>query len=773
MSAATEKSFMLRPLIWLMLPAIMLLAFAARTLVPYEPVINSPQQVQLLGTDSFFHLRQIRQIIDNFPHVPRQDNLSHYPTGYEDDASGLFGLSIAAATITLYGDTPTTDQIATVAAWFSPLFGMLIYVAVYWVAWLLFGHGGALFAAVSLLLYPGTMLDKSLLGFVDHHALETLLVVCALGGSISLWRSEAKPIWHPALLPALPVALLMMTWKGAIGAVGVLSLSWLGYWLLQMCKGTEPKVLIDPMVRFMLGLWCWLLPIELLQPTLSPLGYSLLGPLVIVTFLALVAYKFLHEITKLLQLAMNKAIPLAIIALITAAIVALGIFLLWNSGPVDSLLVAKDENLMEQQTVTLTRYFSSLGALGGLFLIAAVVGIWQSIKGKTEIILPVIFALLWVALWLLLADFGYNIPALMAIVCGVLAHRYTWLATPVVLAAPLYWLDKPWATLEKVQAAMVYHPHWQTAMTWLRTNTPSYDEEPRYGVMASWDFGNMIGAYGERVAVWSRYPSKQVPQWSMATSETQAMEALCPECQDDEQVRYVIADVWTCGPFYVAKQQKKGTIVELTKVGQVDLNGQTLPQLGYKPPRSQTFMSKLYANDGQGLKHHRLVYETPGQHYSTLLMRIIDLPNQQFDLQAMALPVNNPEDSKTYNEWSRHAVVNTPQGLLYDGKLAASIKIYEVVKGAVIMGKAAPDSVVEVSLTLKSKTTGRSFVYRQSTTADDSHYYKFVLPYPTTADPKHSDFIATGPYKMLIEGIDANEVTLTPEQVRQGQLIYY
>ena len=141
----------------LVVPALVILAVClvvaayVRVHNAHSLVFVSDDRVELLGVDSYFHLRHAERLVDTMPHVERRDMGTHFPRGMVDNATGLFGLSIAAAAkLTSPDDEMTTVHVARVAAWAPVIFGVLSYVLVFIVGWLV---RGPIAAATATLLY--------------------------------------------------------------------------------------------------------------------------------------------------------------------------------------------------------------------------------------------------------------------------------------------------------------------------------------------------------------------------------------------------------------------------------------------------------------------------------------------------------------------------------------------------------------------------------------------------------------------------------------------
>ncbi len=151
-----------------------------------------------------------------------------------------------------------------------------------------------------------------------------------------------------------------------------------------------------------------------------------------------------------------------------------------------------------------------------------------------------------------------------------------------------------------------------------------------------------------------------------------------------------------------------------------------------------TMESKLHILDANGLKHYRLIHEST--------------PNQY---------VRGGADELGYKQV--YNVLINPNNLIpleYTG----FVKIFEVVKGAQIVGKTTPNTEVEIRLNILTNIN-RNILYTQKTNTDVEGNYVLVVPYSTTGTiPGETQFDtkAVGTYQLYtndnITNINVNEL---------------
>src|SRR5690606_24742265 len=121
------------------------------------------------------------------------------------------------------GRDASTGEVERVAAWLPPIFGTLTVVVLWLLARRLFDRRAALVAAALLTVLPGHFLDRTMLGFVDHHALEALLAVCVL---FAIVRALETASIAAATLTGLALGAYLLTWGSGVFLVAII-----GAWL--------------------------------------------------------------------------------------------------------------------------------------------------------------------------------------------------------------------------------------------------------------------------------------------------------------------------------------------------------------------------------------------------------------------------------------------------------------------------------------------------------------------------------------------------------------
>jgi oligosaccharyl transferase (archaeosortase A-associated) len=224
----------------LWLAAILALALGLRIYGPWAEVFQ-PTHVNLLDNDAWYHLRAIENAATQFPHRLTIDPYAS-PNGQYIAVAPLFDLLVASVAWVnglVAGGTPAPPRIATIAAFAAPLLGTIAIIFVFAVARVRAGPLAGLLAATLAAILPGHFLDRTLLGFIDHHALEALLSMAML---FVLVRSVDSGVsWYrPGLALGLLLGAYLLTWTSAAFLVTIIA-AWLGlHGAVCIWRGEDP-----------------------------------------------------------------------------------------------------------------------------------------------------------------------------------------------------------------------------------------------------------------------------------------------------------------------------------------------------------------------------------------------------------------------------------------------------------------------------------------------------------------------------------------------------
>jgi dolichyl-diphosphooligosaccharide--protein glycosyltransferase len=216
-------------------PALAILAVAAvlRIWGPWNEVFGGPR-VNFLETDAWYHLRLIENQLRNFPHAIHFDPFVS-PSGRAVAVAPLFDTLISAVVFFTRGSRAPAAYIEGVAALAPAFIGVLAVASVIGLTTRLGDRRGGLAAGAVAALSPGHFLERTLAGYVDHHALEVLLALATL---IAVIRCLPRPDRRPkeirlggrvalpagALVAGLLLGLYLLTWGSGAYLVAILAL---------------------------------------------------------------------------------------------------------------------------------------------------------------------------------------------------------------------------------------------------------------------------------------------------------------------------------------------------------------------------------------------------------------------------------------------------------------------------------------------------------------------------------------------------------------------
>ena len=494
----------------------------------WSTVFSGPAGVRLFDTDSYYHLRHAAYAARHFPHLQPWDP-GIYPAGQPKRYAGLFDVVIGGAALIAGAGHPDDRLLTKVAAWTPPVLGVLGLLALFWMGRRARSVAAALTALVLVTLYPGSFVQRSLLGAVDHHVAEVLL---ALLTGLGLVASAARAVptenvdpegerlrdgraalrrWAPDFTAPLPLVLFLFTWFGAPIYLVLVMVTYSGAGALLSARDGAAPAFARAAFRYGAGLLVLLLAAWLLAP-----GLVMDEPYFRKTLLA--AALFTVGVPGFLfacQAIVARVAPAgpdrstgrgrAALFVTAAAVAALLIGFAWAGSRIPAgrqllgeLLGVKTNLVKEQAGVGLGR-FAFLGGAPALLAFAALplgaVAVWRR-RGRNDPkeagaelgrLMLALFGTMIVLLWLRTHDYGYVAPPFLAwLAADVLAHAMSWLRGPRarlaagVVAAGMVVVPvwpggatapaKPDADV--IRELMVLRPGWEEALAWMRTSTP-------------------------------------------------------------------------------------------------------------------------------------------------------------------------------------------------------------------------------------------------------------------------------------------------------------
>jgi len=211
---------------WSVPAGLFLLAFAVRAM-SWATVLG-PHRVHFRGADAYYHMRRILYLLANFPSGFEFDRYINFPHGAKPIWPIFFDAIIALLVRPFYR---ADDSLAVerVVVWVPVLLGAGTVLALYFLARRYFGFHVAWIAGLFLCILPGHFW-YSQIGFLDHHAavslVSTLLLAAAMGflARFTTSPSGGGAVLLAAIVTGVMLACSLLLWPGSLLHVGLVEL---------------------------------------------------------------------------------------------------------------------------------------------------------------------------------------------------------------------------------------------------------------------------------------------------------------------------------------------------------------------------------------------------------------------------------------------------------------------------------------------------------------------------------------------------------------------
>jgi len=650
--------------------------------VRFFPFVNSVLKIPapILTPDPHYHARRVLVTINHFPGLPVFDNYISYPSGGYCIWPPLFDFISAVLSYVLFLGHPAMKQVEWSCAIYPIIYGILIILLVYLICKKLFNEKFAFLSALITAVLPGTVY-WSRLGYNDHHIAESLAILLILYFLVSKGTKK----FFDWIILGLIFGTGLLLWQGSILFVGI------AFFLLLFTKE------FDSAISFFIG-FLIILPfsVDTHFPD-SPFSYRGLSLL----HLSLFSFAFLVMLIGFLTRRKSYLVFLPVLAL-----VVLGYFVLQEKSFLGGVffLIKKDPWLaaiMEFQPLMIQHGFIETVSTNHLY-------------GRAYYVWPLMMFIV------LLENRNkqfliYTVFSVFAGIMAFLGRRYTVWFVPLYSIILVYTLFRGYGLLEKIIKSsviayifvagillVIFQPaFWKgfqagagsvtgeelAAYYWLRDSTPqtSYFFEPwrrpEYGVMCFWGDGHQILYYAKRPVAASNFGNdapnfSRINQFFIAESESLANQIL-----DVSNCRYIYLKGW----------------IFLIRWAAAYLNIDPEEYLKFYPTK-----------DASGLISTIMTPNDRG--YSTVTSRL-----QYFNGSGAYF------NGRYYPPYRHYRLRFVSRG--------GTIKIYEYVKGAMIIGKIKPN--IPVKITKDVNVSNYSFEYSDSLNADMRGVFSTVVPYPS------------------------------------------
>ncbi|HWI20920.1 MAG TPA: STT3 domain-containing protein [Vicinamibacterales bacterium] len=531
------------------LAVILAVAAGLRLWAPWDDVLGG-SRVNFLETDAWYHVRLAESQVRNFPHRVTVDPYAS-PDGQYVAVAPLLDTVIATVAFVTAGRDASTEYIERVAAIVPALIGVLAVAAVWALATIAFDRRAGLIAGLLAAVLPGHFLDRTLVGFVDHHALEVLLSFATL----------ACIAYGSAIGAGILLGLYLLAWASGSYFVSILAL-----WIV-MTALAAPKHRAEA-ARFatQAGVIALAVVIAFQDPGLFRYG-SQIAALAGLILISVTVYFFSDHLAKILGIAVAaSAVVVGVTWLVMPDLVTqvMSDVSRFRPDPTRMAVLEARPLFMYQGNWTWMQpwIFFRIGFYAGLVAVAALAFVtWRT--RRVDHILILCFTIANYLATIGQNRFGYYLVPSTAVVIAWLAVRVLdWGGVPhagnpapkirqrlpfqrelavIVVAGVVIAPNLMPAALTTTRAGGMPQ-YWFDAMEWLKTKTPEPFASPgyylgpygktnpqaSYTIMNWWDQGYWIVQTAHRVPV-SNPTQNNAPEaasFLTATDESAALEIL-------------------------------------------------------------------------------------------------------------------------------------------------------------------------------------------------------------------------------------------------------
>ena len=596
-----------------------LVSLKFRIMNPWNSVFT--WTVRLGGNDPWYYYRLIESTIHNFPYRIWFDPFTHYPYGSYTHF-GPFLVYLGAISGMLTGST-SGESLRAVLAFIPAIGGVLVMLPVYILAREVFGKRVAVIAVIFTAIVPGQFLQRSILGFNDHHVWEVFWMtatMAAISYSYNRWSDDWLDRRNLILAAVTGViyGLYIDTWAPAFAfGMVIVGAAYLGL-ILRRKMDISPSFLPLLGLTFLFSALVYL-PFAFANPHFGTTRYS---PFQLVMLLVYSAFMFfLWQYDRIVSKKVSRSelalLAPAVLGLVVLPLIAPEFFghlsrVLGVIHPKGGALTVAEIYpffFTHSGEFTLSNAFIHFGTLFFFAIPGIIYSAYRIFKsGRFIEFNLLIWALaLFVALWGQ-NRFAYYFAVVTVVYAAFVVHvileklhfykaiegaygnktkysTFRVVIAVVLLIAAVY----PTYSLADMESVSPGGPQkqWYDALTWMRENTPDGDKydsfyyslyptpqsnkEPynypfdTYGVISWWDYGHWIEAIAHRMPIANPFQHgignkyNNVPGASSFFTATN--ESYAEWVANELNVRYVVSDIeMETGKFYAMAVWAEGDL---------------------------------------------------------------------------------------------------------------------------------------------------------------------------------------------------------------------
>jgi len=210
------SKFLTRYWILLSLVACFATSLLLRILPPYHQIFTD-LGIKFALSDAYYHMRLIDNLVYNFPHFSYYDPYFVFPGTTVIGGAHFFDWLVASIVWLMGLGSPTQATIDLAGIYLPPILAALLVIPVYFIGRLVFNKWVGVIGALLVAILPGEFLGRSILGATDHHVAEVLFSTTAIMFFVlALKSSSTKWTRVFAILAGVFLGVYLLTWLGGL-----------------------------------------------------------------------------------------------------------------------------------------------------------------------------------------------------------------------------------------------------------------------------------------------------------------------------------------------------------------------------------------------------------------------------------------------------------------------------------------------------------------------------------------------------------------------------
>jgi len=540
---------------WLFLALIITGAIILRVIPQWNNVFVDGQ-VWFRGVDAWWHMRLADNMAYNFPYPQYWDWYALYPTGVKVGFNPLMSWIISSVGVAGF-------NYEVFGALLSPIAGGLTLIPVFLIGKELFSKRVGFLACILVAVLPTEFLHRSLLGFADHHALETLLMTTTILFLILMVKRHRMVY---AILSGVTLGLYLLNWAGGHFLIAIVLVWFIVQILYFRLKDLpENNFCRDMLIVFLISFFVYLPYMRFIN---APLAHYA------TFFMAIIMPIWMWNRGNKQATLMSLFVPMTIA------------FIVLYLTDYHRMIIHQLRAVFHGGATTIAEASPSDMATmlntSGITFFLFVSGIICYFREKNKSWLFILWAIILMAATFGQRRWGYYFVVPMSLLASYFTFHIVnlkWIkvsnrtfATIIIVAFTL---------MSSIRGTMIVSnlpnnltSDWYNTLTWVRENTPEphweyqgdyyslkiYDR-PHYGILSWWDYGHWITRIAQRPPLSSPAFQDQVegPRFFCSKTEEEAMQ----EIRSVHDVRYIIMSADMVGGKYYALQDKAGKDTDL------------------------------------------------------------------------------------------------------------------------------------------------------------------------------------------------------------------